>query len=321
MASEKVMRSAVIFALMTMLILLETNCFAVFSTASGYASTELYSSYGTYTTMGGLDLDGGKLYFGHYTAIKAIELTDKSVATVGTIVDNIDNVIVLRHEGLTYTAFGTSLDSPYPYKMGYIDENGTYVNQLDEDGIYDATVNSQGDCFIVANPDALGTKIFTYDWNTGATILVADIGGYSGGLTFDGAGNLYYADQGIFLERDPAILKFTPSQLAAGGLDATDAEVVLDIQARYMAFDQSGNFYVTTGYGATLSQYDIDAQSLVDEIAYGSIGKFLLDGDYLYAVDTDWDDYYSTIQQITIPEPMTLILLSLAGLWLRRRRA
>lgn len=319
MASQSVMKGRVIPALLTMLILLKINCFAAFST-NGYASTELYSSAGTYTTMGGLDLDNGKLYFGHYTEIKTISLANGSVTSVGTIPDNVENAVVIRHTGFTYTAFGTSFNAPYPYKMGYIDENGTYVNQLNEDGIYDAAVNSQGDCYIVANPDTLGTKIFTYDWATGATTLVADIGGYSGGITFDSQDNLHYADQGIYGTRGAAILKFTPDQLEAGDLDVTDAEVVLDIQARYMAFDQNENFYATTGYGATLSQYDLETQSLLGEIAYGSIGKFLFDSDCLYAIDTDWDGYYSTIQQITIPEPTTIILLSFAGLWLRRRR-
>jgi len=320
MASQSVTRCARISALMPVLILLNTNCFAVFST-NGYASSELYSSYGTYTTMGGLDLDGGLLYFGHYDKVKSLNLSDNSVSTVGSIGSNAGNALVARHAGLTYTAYGTSYNSPYPYKMGYIDGTGTYNNQLDEDGIYDVVVNSQGDCYIVANPDAQGSKIFSYDWDTGATTLVAHIGGYSGGLTFDGAGNLYYADQGIYGSRQASILMFTAAELELGGLDASDADSVLDIAAGFIAFDEEDAFYATTGYGATLSQYDLETQVLIDEIAYGGIGKFLLDGDSVYAVDTDWGNYYSTIQQITIPEPATITLLSFAALQLRRRCA
>jgi hypothetical protein len=318
MASEKMMRSREVSALIIMLILLNSNCFAVFST-NGYASSELYSSYGTYTTIGGLDLDEGHLYFGNYSEVKSLDLSDNSVSTIGNIGSNAGNALVVRHDGLTYTAYGTSYSEPYPYKMGYIDGTGTYNNQLDEDGIYDAAVNSQGDCYIVANPDALGSKIFSYDWGTGATSLVADIGGYSGGLTFDSAGNLYYADQGSGA-RDAGILMFTAAEVSTGGLGVNDAELILDITAGYIDFDEDSLLYATTGYGATLSKYDLDTQSIVGEIAYGGIVKFLLDGDYLYAVDTDWGGYYSTIQQITIPEPATIIMFALAGLRLRRRR-
>ncbi len=320
MTSEKMMRSTGIITFMTVLIFSATNSFAEFST-NGYAFSELYSSYGTYTTIGGLDIEGGQLYFGNYDEIKSLDLSNDGVSTVGDIGSNASNALVARHSGLTYTAFGTSYNNPYPHKMGYIDGTGTYVNQLEEDGIYDVTVNSQGDCYIAANPDALGTKIFAYDWDTGATSLVADIGGYSGGLAFDSAGNLYYADQGIYESRDASILMFTAAEILAGGLDVNDTDSVLGIAAGYIGFDDDGALYATTGYGSTLSKYDIDAQLLVDEIAYGGIGKFLLDGDYLYAIDTDWADYYSTIQLITVPEPATIVLMCFAGLLVRKRNA
>ena len=41
--------------------------------------------------MGGLDLDNGKLYFGHYTEIKTINLANGSATSVGTIPDNVEN--------------------------------------------------------------------------------------------------------------------------------------------------------------------------------------------------------------------------------------
>ncbi|MFA5422784.1 MAG: PEP-CTERM sorting domain-containing protein [Phycisphaerae bacterium] len=313
------MRSRRVSALIIMATLLTTNCLAVFST-NGFASSELYSTSGTYTVIDGLDLDGGHLYFGNFDKIRSLNLSDNSVTVVGNVGPNAGNSIMARHAGLTYTAFGTSYNSPYPYSMGYIDSTGTYHEQLEEDGIYDAAVNSQGDCFIVANPDALGSKIFSYDWDSGTTTLVADIGGYSGGLAFDNTGNLYYADQGISGSRDGSILMFTAAQVAVGGLDIGDAYSTFDITARFIGFDEEGLFYAATDYGATLSSYDIENQSLINEIAYGSIGKFLLDGDSIYAVDTDWSNYYSTIQMITVPEPATAAMLSFAFMWLRRRR-
>jgi hypothetical protein len=319
MTSKKVMINARIASILILLIFPATNSFAEFST-NGYAFSELYSSSGTYTTIGGLDLDGGQLYFGNYNEVKSIDLSDNSVLTVGDIGSNAGNALVARHNGLTFTAFGTSYNEPYPYKMGYIDESGNYVNQLDEDGIYDVAVNPQGDCYIAVNPGALGTKIFSYDWDTGATSLVADIGGYSGGLAFDSIGNLYYADQG-YESRDASILMFTAAEIAAGGLGIGDADSVLGITAGYIGFDEYGALYATTGYGSALSKYDIDTQLLVNEIAYGNIGKFLFDGDNIYTIDTDWGDYSSTIQMITVPEPATIVLMCLAGLLVRRRNA
>jgi hypothetical protein len=264
-------------------------------------------------------LDDGQLYFGNYDEIKSINLGDYSVSSVGDIGGNADTSVVARHNGTTYVAIGTSYNEPYPYEIGYIDGTGDFNPQLEEDGIYDAAVDSQGDCYIVANPDALGSKIFTYDWDTGATTEIADIGGYSGSLAFDSAGNLYYADQGD-TSRDAGILKFTTAQVEAGNLDVTDAEVVLDIKAGHIGFDDNGFLYATTGYGATFAMYDINTDVLVNEIAYGGIGKFLLDGDTIYAIDTDWDTYSSTIQMITVPEPATVVLIGLASLLLRRKR-
>jgi hypothetical protein len=292
-----------------------TNVMATFSLAPGYTATKLYSSAGTYTTIGGLDLDTGKLYFGQYTNIKSLDLSDNSTRIVGTIPSNAGNSLVVRNNGATYTSYGTSYNSPYPYKMGYIDADGDYVNQLDEDGIYDCAVNSSGECYIVANPDALGSKIFKYNWSNGNTTEIADIGGYSGGVAFDSLGNLYYAEQ-----TNGEVMKFTADKVAAGGLTIDDGISVLDIIAGYIGFDSDDNFYATTDWGGTFGKYDLFSQSLVEEIAYGGIGQFIVDGGDIYLIDTDWSAYASTIQYV-VPEPASVVLLSLGGLLLRKRRA
>jgi len=291
-----------------------TNVTASFSPAPGYTAAELYSSAAAYTTIEGLDLDAGKLYFGQYTDIKSLELSDNSTQTVGTVPSNAGIPLVVRNDGTTYTAYGTSYSSPYPYKMGYIDANGDYVNQLDEDGIYDCAVNSSGECYIVVNPDALGSKIFKYDWSDGSTMEVADIGSYSGGIAFDSLGNLYYAEQ-----TNGSILKFAADELALGGLTIDDGISVLDITAGYIGFDSDDNFYATTDWGETFGKYDLSAQSLVEEIAYGGIGKFIVNDGDIYLVDTNWTEYASTIQHV-VPEPASLVLISLGGLLLRKRR-
>jgi hypothetical protein len=292
-----------------------TNVMATFSPAPGYTTTELYSSAGTYTTIGGLDLDAGKLYFGQYTDIKSLNLSDNSTQTVGTVPANAGNSLVVRKNGTTYTSYGTSYSSPYPYKMGFITGDGTYFNQLDEDGIYDCSISPSGDAYIVASPDALGSRIFKYDWGTGSITEIADVGGYSGGVAFDSLGNLYYAEQ-----TSGEILMFTTAQVATGGLTVSDGVSVLDITAGYIGFDADDNFYATTDWGATFAEYDLSAQSLVEEIAYGGIGKFIVDGGDIYLVDTDWSSYASTIQHV-VPEPASVVLISLGGLLLRKRRA
>ena len=289
---------------------------ASFSTAPGYTATELYSSAGTFTTIGGLDLDGGKgeLFFGQYTDIKSLDLGDNSTNVEGTVPGNTGNSLVVRHDGTTYTSYATSYISPYPYKMGYIDGSGTYVNQLDQHSIYDVAVNPVGDGYIVANPGALGSRIFKYDWANGGTTEIANIGGWSGGLAFDSGGNMYYAEQ-----TNGEIWKFTAAEVAAGGLTSGDAEMVLSITAGYIGFDADDAFYATTGWGATFAQYDLASGTKVEDIAYGGIGKFVVDGDDMYMIDTDWVAYASTIQHV-VPEPATLILLGLGTVVLRRGR-
>ncbi len=291
------------------------NVMAAFSTAAGYGSTQLYSTEGTYTTLSGLALDAGKLYFGHTTEIKTLQLSDNSVQTAGTVPAVADTPAVLRNNGTTYAAVGTSYDYPYPYSFGYLDSGGNYVGQLTMDGIYDVAVNSLGDGYIVSNPGDGGSKIFEFDWSSGLATEIADIGGYSGGLAFDSDDNLYYAEQ-----TNGQILKFTASEIALGGLTIADADVVLNIAGGYIHFDGEDNFYATTGWGATLAKYDLTSQLLIEDIAYGGIGQFIVDGETIYALDTDWIGFYSTVQAISIPEPATIFLFGLGGWFLRRRK-
>ena len=61
-----------------------------------------------------------------------------------------------------------------------------------------------------------------------------------------------------------------------------------------------------------------------DDIAAGGIGQFIADGDTIYAVDTDWGSYSSTLEAITVvPEPATLSMVLLGGfaIWRRKNRS
>ncbi len=282
------------YTLSILLVFIAWHVQAAFNVDSGYTARQLHTSQGSFTTIGGLALEGDTLYFGQYTEVKSVHLDTLSVTNVGTLPANAGISWVARNSNVTYTAYGESYSSPYPYKLGLFLPGGTYTNLLDLDGIYDGAVNAAGELYVVANPDAAGSRVFRLNWSTGAT-EIANIGGYSGGLAFDAAGNLYVASQ----VGAGAILKYTPAQLSTGGLTSDDAQVVLNIKAGYLAFDAGGFLYATTGWGAQLGKYDLNCGLLVDVVATGGIGKIVTCGYDLFVVDTDWIAYASTVQHIT----------------------
>ncbi|MBN1796010.1 MAG: PEP-CTERM sorting domain-containing protein [Sedimentisphaerales bacterium] len=320
MASESVVKLSGFFTILIMTIMLNNSVSGAFIT-NGYASSEIYSVTGDGNPLVGLDIESDNLYFGHYENIKSYNISGGYVSTVGTITSTVTDTIVVQNGSVTYTGYSYNYDFPPPYATGYFDTGGTYIQQTTIYGLYDAAVNPAGDLYIAAYPDASGTKIYRYNWASGNTTKIADIGGYSGGLAFDSSGNLYYAYQDIM---NPAILKFTVQQVAAGNLTKNDGVSVLDISGGYLAFDENDNFYATTGYGRKISKYDLGT-GIETVIANAdpdwnvdAIGKFAINGDYIYSIYNE-RDVYGAIEQITIPEPTTIFLLGLSGLWLRRR--
>ncbi|MBN2216831.1 MAG: PEP-CTERM sorting domain-containing protein [Pirellulales bacterium] len=287
---------------------------------SGYQATQLYSSAGTFTVIGGLDCHDGELYFGQSTEINSLDLSDLTSTKVGDVSSIAGNsfVTVKPDTGVVYTSYGTSYDFPYPYTAGYLDTSGAFVAQLNMDGIYDAAVNSVGQLFIVANPGADGSFIYEYDWSNGSTRTVANVGGWSGGLAFDADDNLYYAaDTG-------RVVRFDAADVAAGDLTMADAATALELASPgYLAFDDDGNLFATNYDGGTkLNLYDLDTQTKIADVADGG-GKMVWTNGVLYTIDTTWGmDSFSTIEAITaVPEPGTLALLAMLGVMLVGRRA
>ncbi len=303
-----------------------------FTAATGYDSTVLVDTIGTYTVAEGMAIDGQNLYYGNYNSVKNYDLSNGTTVTEGSIQSNAGISYVARNNDVTYLSYGQNYNYPYPYNAGYID-NGSFVSHLTMDGIFDIAIYSD-QAYIVSNPGVNGSEIYNYDLSSGNVAKVATIGGSSGAITFDSLGNLYYADQGI-IEYDPVtyqatvvraskgIVKFNAAQLAAGNLTIDDAASVVDLVASYICTDDNGDIIATSGYAtSTVALYDTSTGQKLNDFGYGSgaLGKVLWQNETLYVIETDYNDYASTINAVTVPEPFTVIILGLGAIGLVRRK-
>lgn len=290
-----------IFAFVTMMLLVAP------------AMAGMNTLYTSYTTLGGFCLDNHTLYFGEWDSVTALSLEDLTTAVVGSMPASINNTFIAMRDGTLYSAHDTSFSAPYPSAFGAFDEAGTFSSLVTLNGAYDGAVSPAGLCYMVVNPGYAGSRIWQVDWSTGATLEIANIGGYSGGLAFDSAGNLYYAEQTY-----GQIVKFDSADVAAGGLTLADSEVVVSgVWAGYLGFDARDVLYASSG--ASLLKFDAAGNSSI--VATGSyLGQFVFGGeDTIYALDTNWGTFTTSVQAISVPEPMTLSLLMLGGLAMLRR--
>ena len=290
---------------------------ATVSAGHGPAVTELYNTEGSFTIVEGMCRDGGTVYFGQSTDVLTLDLATLTVADVGDLPANSGVSLVQRVGGATCASYAFGFAYPYPYAFGELNGGGIFTNTWNENGIFDAAVNSQGEMYVVANPDpsnfstnppyiGTGAALYRYDPGTDTATPVAVMGGFTGGIAFDANDDLYYADQTV-----GQIWRYTAAQLAAGGLTAGDAQVVVNgVFAGYLVFDPFGYLYATTGYPASLHRYDVNSGALVRALTpaqmpdvKGSLGKLAWDPASmgLLTASTDWTAFAGYLYSLLPP--------------------
>ena len=305
---------------------------------SAQSITELANSSGSYTTYGGLMKDGDTLYYGNYNTVRSYNLSSGTDSIYCSLANNAGTAAFAKAGSSMYMSVDTSYNAPYPSNLGTFSGSGYSAVLSSGSGvgettysIYDA-VSFGGSYYFSANVGVVtnasgagytsGTSVFRLDG--GAAIEIATVGGASGGLTFDDAGNLYYASQ----NSGEGVLKFAATDVSLGGLTVSDATSVLDITASGLDFLSSGELVATSGYGQSLASYDVVSGEKTHDIASTSgwdyMGKFVVgEDDSIYLTSTDWGAYDSTLSVIAVPEPSSVVLLT-AGfggmVWFRRKQ-
>ena len=264
----------------------------------GFSSTPVYDSGGT-GFLEGLDVAGDSALLGIGTNVLSLNLVAGSTNAVGTLSNNVSVAFVKQRGADVHVAIGLSFSFPFLSQHGTVD-SGAFQSFGNMDGIYDAAVNTSNELYIMANPSAAGSRVFRFVPATTSLVEVINVGGFSGGLAFDGQDRLYVAEQ-----NNGTILRYTPGQLVTGSLTAAHGEVVASINASYLCFDEFDRMYVVSGFGNRLTQHDPDTGIVLRELAidglngYG-IGRIGWDAarNQLLAVHTDYGAFSSTLESI-----------------------
>jgi hypothetical protein len=284
-----------------------------------YSGTALCNTVdeGSYTQYEGLSCDGTNVYFGNYREVLAYNIASESVGTYGTLPGNNGISQVTVGSGCVYASYYTSASAPYPYQLGSVTSGGSFSQIATVHGLFDAEYSSSGSLYFVANPDVTGddegdgSRIYRMDTATNSITEVAYVGGASGGLALDAAGNLYYAhyDNGV-------IYSFSAAELMIGGLTLTDADAVLNLTGcGYLDIDANGNLLASalnqTTWVSTLSLYDLTTGDKLADICSGLSSNFVENNGTIYAIEQSWSfsNYGSTLYAI-VPEPSTWALMA-----------
>jgi len=332
-----------------------TVCFVAVNCAmGGYALTNENLTAVDYSGMmieGGFNVCDGQVYWwnasdgGHSLNTETGEITDigqpSSVNTNGYgdpfgVYDSTTN----NFYGATYSNEGSSYLYRYNYTSGTWSSAGSAVN-LYGGAVYNGSLYVSG----LTQPWSGGydnTFVSLYDLTgSGYNDALIEVGGASAYVAVDNQGNVYYATYSI--TGDSALYSWTAEQVAevindlANGEEDTYLTLVNGTKlcdlaggANGITVDDAGNVFVTyngTSDGSALIMwngtsgngynYDILATSTDYYGWFGALsidGNFL-EGDSLYACF----NFYGGITEITyIPEPATIAILALGGLFLRR---
>lgn len=263
----------------------------------GYHHRVVYDT-GPGAVSGGLSADNGQaVFFGVGTQIFAWPAPfTGAVVSAGSIPPNTDISAVSATGSTIFVGSGVSYSPPYVHKFGRLD-GGVYSNLFQLDGLFDSAVGPDGSIFLSANPANAGEQLFRFDAGSNAPVAIGIIGGYSGGLTLDAAGNLFYAEQ-----NSGDIWRFSAADVAAGNLSPSQAQAVVSMPfAAYLANDGK-RLLATTQFGNEIDAYDLATGSFLETIAtddafgYG-VGKLAWNAASREIVMsyTDWGSYRSLI--------------------------
>jgi hypothetical protein len=220
----------------------------------GYATPGLFTPGPDLNGINGLGIDAGVAYYAYGSNIWSLTLDSFALTPVGDLPAAHHGVsVVQRINGITHAAFAQTNAFDSPYHWGAFDHEGAFQYSFEIGSLFDAAVDSHGTLYLIAMPGFFQTAVFRVEEgvDTITVIEVAHIGGFSGGIAFDSQDRLYVAEQSA-----GHILRFTPEQLAAGGLTAADGEVVVNAAASYLCFDANDRLYAVTDYGNELGLYD-----------------------------------------------------------------
>lgn len=298
------------------------------SVGLGYTADVLFSNVndGTYTQYEGLAVHDGTLYVGNFRQVMQYQVSTGTLsrysANRGVPGNNGINFVAYANDQV-YLSYYISYASPYPSAFGSVSAGGSFAKVGDVQGHYDAAVAPNGDFYYVANPDVDGdsygdgSRIYRFSTSTLESVEVAYVGGASGGLTFDAAGNLYYSafDAGT-------VIRYTEAQLAQGALGLADADFSFAVAGPgKLALAGANELLVGVTDADTFEQsilrYDLSTGSLLGTLfsGEGQYLQFAHDGGTTYVISQSWDfggDYGSTVYAVTalVPEAAH------AGLWM-----
>ncbi len=318
------------------------------STASGYTSSEVYSTGGDAIVAFSEGSDGALYYmtstpsYGlgglyRWDGVSATNLytPPSSGYFAGASVVSVNETVYFNYSTSNYSTSNF-------YIQGY-NTSTEVLGSAEETSNYALAAggSSNPDTLWVSSSDWVNTELSyaTTDSSgalSGSPVSIGSVAGGAGPLQFDAAGNLYYASgygSSVLYAWSAVQVADAISDPVSNALAVADAVLAYDWASDYagyggtsLAFDNEGDAFLTlTNFGSPslLVEFDLDGLSVLalNEIASstGRLGEVVFEGSELYLSDGD------SIYAITpVPEPAETGVLVLAAVaftvGFRRRR-